>query len=268
MPSKIEWCDETLNVISGCTPISEGCQNCYALKLSKRLQGRCGYDAKEPFQVTYHPDKLVKAEHWKKPRKIFLVSMGDMFHEDVKNEWINNILMMVYLNQQHTFMVLTKRPERMRRNLLAFYKQFTDYKELKNLWIGVSCENKKRADERIPILLDIPAVVRFVSFEPLLESLLLTNEWKQKLDWIIVGGEKGHRARKCWSHWIIGLWLECQKNNIPFFFKQWGNNSTFWNNFTERTVAVLKTRQFPKEKGKPLVEVLAPYFNDEDVLKI
>ena len=184
MPTKIEWAEETWNPVTGCSPISEGCQNCYAKRMANRLRGRCGYPADDPFRVTLHPERLGEPLRWKEPRKVFVCSMGDLFHEFVPTKFIIDCLSIMAEAYQHTFMILTKRPERMR----AIMSHETIANDvwlqtsrgvnaepspwpLPNVWLGVTAENQKRADERIPILLQILAVVRFVSVEPCLSAV-------------------------------------------------------------------------------------------------
>jgi len=188
MPTKIEWATDTWNPITGCSPISEACQNCYAKRMSKRLAGRCGYPKDDPFRVTLHPDKLEQPLRWKKPRMIFVCSMGDLFHDDVPEIEIIRVFAVMADAQQHTYLVLTKRPERMKEVLTSpsiandvWLMTNTGISEdkpiwpLPNVWLGVTAENQARADERIPILLQIPATVRFVSVEPMLGPVDLTS---------------------------------------------------------------------------------------------
>ena len=222
MSTKIEWAvnpdgskGETWNPVTGCTPISEGCQNCYAKRMSKRLAGRCGYPAYDPFQVTLHPDRLDEPLKWKKPRRVFVCSMGDFFHQDVPFEFIAQVWQTMNNAQQHIFMVLTKHPERMAKFISRLGWDIHD-----NVWLGVTAENQKRADERIPILLQIPAVVRFVSVEPMLEPVNLAN--CGKIDWVICGGETGPGARPMHPDWVRNLRDQCQNAGVPFFFKHWG----------------------------------------------
>lgn len=243
MPTKIEWAEETWNPVTGCSPISEGCRNCYAERMSKRLAGRCGYPEDEPFRVTLHSDRLDEPLKWKKPRKVFVCSMGDLFHEDVPDEWIDQLVWEIgHTFQKHTFLVLTKRPERMRAWFVKAYKENLPYP---NIWLGVTAENQQRADERIPILLQIPASLRFVSIEPMLGPVDLTriiydrqtvidsleglHGWPlphaegPKLDWVICGGETGPGARPMHPDWVRSLRDQCQAARTPFFFKSWGD---------------------------------------------
>jgi len=255
MPTKIEWAEESWNPITGCTPISEGCEHCYARRIAQRLRGRCGYPKDDPFRVTFHPDRLDQPLHWKKPRMIFVCSMGDLFHPDVSEYDILAIwqrmgefhdregtILPVEKRPGHTYMVLTKRPERALKFLSCRYPH--GY-ERKNVWLGVSVENQKRADVRIPILLQIPAAKRFVSIEPMLGSIKLQHYGTgTSIDWVICGGESGPGARPMHPDWPRSIRDQCQAAGIPFFFKQWGgvNKKTAgrlldgweWNEYPER----------------------------------
>ena len=251
MATKIEWGDETWNPITGCSKISEGCQNCYAERMSKRLAGRFGYPADKPFKVTLHEDKLDEPLKWRKPRRVFVCSMGDLFHENVPDKAIIDVLSVIaeceYQKLNHVFMILTKRPGRM----LELFTNGTIHNDvwvqtsrgcnaepslwpLPNLWLGVTVENQQRADERIPILLQIPAAKRFVSVEPMLGSVDLTFDagtgqglrdsfFSYGLDWVICGGETGPGARPMHPDWVRSLRDQCTAAGTPFFFKSWGN---------------------------------------------
>ena len=272
MATKIEWTDETWNPITGCTQISEGCQNCYAKRMANRLKGRCGYDADNPFKITQHPERLDQPLRWKKPRKIFVCSMGDLFHPEIRSDFIEVMFGIMSFLPQHTFLVLTKRPWQaeafFRNRTLAqcrqqIYWYFDDGVgpteeevesscgawPLPNVWIGVTCETQARADERIPILLQIPAAVRYVSVEPMLGPIKLehyfpeydyrpTYEYfriaygldsnkpvivRSGLDWVICGGETGPGARPMHPDWVRSLRDQCQAAGVPFFFKSWGD---------------------------------------------
>jgi len=223
MPTRIEWAEETWNPVTGCTTLSEGCAHCYAQRMAKRLAGRNGYPADSPFQVTLHPDRLQVPMHWRKPRRVFVCSMGDLFHEDVPDRFIDEVWWIMGLASQHTFMVLTKRAQRMRNWIQAS----SDASPLANVWLGVTAENHACASKRIPELLLTPAVRRFVSCEPLLGPVDLSwwrTSWGwQRLDWCIVGGETGPGARVMAPEWARGLRDQCQDAGISFFFKKWGD---------------------------------------------
>jgi protein gp37 len=248
--TKIEWTEYSWNPVSGCTPISEGCQNCYAKRMANRLRGRCGYPADEPFKVTLHKDRLEEPLRWKKPRRVFVCSMGDLFHEDVPR-WMRFEVMDIILQaKQHTFLILTKRPANMKEFFEWYYsKAGRTIETIKNLWLGVTAENQQRADERIPILLQIPAAVRFVSVEPMLGPVDLSlsdgvdlsvsvgtglkpgkSYLINSLDWVICGGETGPGARPMRLNWVRSLRDQCQTAGISFFFKAWGEYGPNWLN--------------------------------------
>ena len=237
MTTKIEWCDEVWNVITGCSKISSGCQNCYAERTSKRLRGRFGYPEDDPFRVTFHPDRLDQPLKWEKPRHIFVCSMGDLWHENIGFDTIDIVLDVISRSSQHTFLILTKRPHR----ILEFDKWAGSDKPrwipFSHVWYGVTAENQQTADERIPILLQIPAAKRFVSIEPMLGWVdirkYLSRIWTPRgqdyptektigIDWVIAGGESGPRARPMHPDWVRSIRDQCQEAGVPFFFKQWG----------------------------------------------
>jgi len=259
--SKIEWCDKVWNPITGCSPISEGCEHCWAKRMANRLRGRYGYPQDEPFRVTFHPDRLTEPRNWKKTAKIFVCSMGDLFHDDVDFDSIDEI-MQVIAETNHTFMMLTKRPLRMKR-----YFAYYEHNEAilpDNLWLGVSCENQARADERIPILLQIPAAVRFVSLEPMLGPISLQEPWKliggkkdylkfpgaQCINWVIPGGETGPGARPLHPDWVRSVRDQCQAAGVPFFFKGWGEWAPQLVTIPRSTIPAAETPYIFKERGK------------------
>jgi protein gp37 len=258
--SLIEWTDSTWNPVTGCTKVSAGCKNCYAERLAPRL----GQDFSE---IILHPDRLDAPLHWRKPRRIFVNSLSDLFHEDVPDDFIANVFSRMNSARQHIFQVLTKRPERMLRwfsrcgnggglgwithNNTEPVKAYrgtgiivgtSDRWPLPNVWLGISCEDQQTADERILLLIQTPAAVRFISAEPLLGPIKLTaisdhtcpkpasrNALERQtcssmpmLDWVIVGGESGPGARPMHPNWARSLRDQCQAAGVPFFFKQWG----------------------------------------------
>lgn len=236
--SKIEWTDRTWNPVTGCTKVSQGCKNCYAERMYERFNGHGSFK-----KVLTHPERLQQPLKWKKPSKIFVNSMSDLFHEDVPFDFINSVFAIMSCKAaQHTYQVLTKRPER----LLEYLKRFKESginphwkKFSENIWLGVSVEDQATANERIPLLLQVPAVVRFLSCEPLLgpvdieaiptpriESRNLKGEFALTktgyLNWIICGGESGPGARPMHPDWARSLREQCAAAGVPFFFKQWG----------------------------------------------
>jgi protein gp37 len=283
--SKIEWTEATWNPVVGCSVVSPGCTNCYAMRMAgTRLDG----NPKAPHyagtttrtkagpvwtgKVALAPEHILTAPlRWRRPREIFVNSMGDLFHEDVPDEWIDRIFAVMALARQHAFQVLTKRSARMRAYLAQFEQRgryvvsktrpqigpdprdgnrFLLLEEgqnwpLPNVWLGVSAEDQRRADERVPDLLATPAAVRFVSAEPLLGSIRFDNldgpsgtvldamtgklldeeglvNRGPSLDWIIVGGESGPGARPMHPDWARSIRDQCAAAGLPFFFKQWG----------------------------------------------
>lgn len=298
--TKIEWTDATWNPITGCSVVSPGCTNCYAMRLAgTRLkhhptrEGLTTMSNAGPVwngTVLFNEAALLQPLRWKRPRMIFVCAHGDLFAENVPDDWIDHVFAVMALAPQHTFQVLTKRPERMRAYCGGLYER-REYMgglmaeiggedregwyapeayvsrcwvgmmtPLPNVWLGVSVEDQNRADERIPVLLDTPATVRFISGEPLLGRIdldiamsceqwrgrlepgvhnTLTGEWwaavgnaefeaatkevdLPKLDWVIAGGESGPGARPMHPDWARSLRDQCADAGVPFFFKQWG----------------------------------------------
>ncbi len=211
--SKIEWTESTWNPVTGCTKISSGCQNCYAERMARRLAGRYGYPKENPFQVTLHPNRLSQPITWHSRHLIFVCSMGDVFHKDVPEEYILNILDIIKQTPQHTYQILTKRAERM----LKISKKIKEWPE--NVWMGVTVESRNCVD-RINLLKQVRSSVRFLSCEPLLNDLGEID--LEDINWVIVGGESGFKARPMLAKWAINLRDQCVKENIPYFFKQWG----------------------------------------------
>lgn len=211
--SKIEWTETTWNPVTGCTKISKGCLNCYAERMSKRLAGKFGYPKDNPFQVTLHPNRLFQPSKWKGNRMIFVCSMSDLFHDDIPDSYISEVLNVVKMCPQHTFQILTKRAERM----LEISKRFSHLPD--NLWLGVTVESVEYKN-RIGLLSEIEARIRFLSCEPLLSDLVKLN--LERINWVIVGGESGFKSRAMNPEWVINIRNQCINKEIPFFFKQWG----------------------------------------------
>ena len=237
MPTKIEYVTETWNPVTGCTPVSEGCTNCYAERAAaNRLAGRYGYPPKPyHFKVTLHPDRLEQPLKWRKPRRIFVCSMGDLFHEDVKRDFIYDVYVAMKNAPQHIFLILTKRPAQMKHWVDTVRPRSWP---LSNVWLGVTAENQARADERIPVLLSIPAAVRFVSIEPMLGPVDLGYTFapayieaggKPALDWVILGAETGPSRRAMLPRWARDVKEQCVAAGVPFFLKQmYRNDGTLW----------------------------------------
>lgn len=279
MSTKIEWTDVTWNPVRGCSRVSEGCRNCYAERMAARnLPGLRSPTTGEPFAVLRDAGprwtgqiELIKAKlheplRWKRPRRVFVNSMSDLFHESLPDEAIDRVFAVMALCPQHVFQVLTKRPERMREyfadipyrqemvGIVAEYESGIDrYTNtsprwtfpLDNVWLGVSVEDQVTADERIPLLLQTPAAVRFVSYEPALGPVsfrwaswvprikpgaLEWHEWHldglRGIGWVICGGESGPGARQCDIAWMRSVIAECKEAGVPVFVKQLGANDT------------------------------------------
>jgi len=312
--TKIEWAEKVWNPVTGCTKVSQGCKNCYAEAYAHRFWGKRKFT-----DVRCHVSKLDEPLKWTKPKRIFVNSMSDLFHESVPLKFIANVFETMArpivvcrrgdCNHQridcwkfnhHSYIILTKRPGRMfevLKQLPAFVQEtfveenFSGYENLwvnrlplPNVWLGVSVEDQKTADERIPLLLQTPAALRFVSVEPMLGPINLNKHdevtnlnWlsgldenypeegvNMKIDWVICGGESGTRARPMHPDWARELRDQCALHNVPFFFKQWGQyitayqagerqdevadyNKTFGQRWVERSY------QFPD--GMPMVKV-------------
>jgi protein gp37 len=210
--SKIEWTESTWNPVTGCTKVSAGCAHCYAERMAKRLRAMGQPNYRNGFKVTCHEHVLEQPLNWKTPRTIFVNSMSDLFHEDVPEEFIASVFRVMKRATWHQFQVLSKRDERLVE--LAPRLPWPT-----NVWMGVSVENA-RAKRRIKSLQAIPAAVRFLSVEPLLESLGSIN--LTGIHWVIVGGESGPGARHMEEAWVQEIKAQCETANVPFFFKQWG----------------------------------------------
>ena len=210
--SAIEWTEATWNPVTGCHQISPGCAHCYAKTFAERWRGVPDHPYEQGFALRLWPDRLEQPLRWKRPRVIFVNSMSDLFHEDVPLEYIEQIFDVMRRAEHHTFQVLTKRHERLAE--LAPRLHWPT-----NVWMGVSIENHRfvhRADR----LRQVPAVVRFISAEPLLGSLETLN--LDGIQWLIAGGESGHRHRPVREAWITELRDRCLTEGVAFFFKQWG----------------------------------------------
>ena len=272
--TKIEWATDVWNPIRGCSPVSPGCKNCYAAAVAKRFSG-----TGQPYEglvrinakgertddwngrIRFVEEHLFDPMHWKRPRRIFVNSMSDLFHENLEDSIIDRIFAVMALSPQHIFQILTKRPKRM----LAYFeglqkiadqwlKKLTEQEPnkkhsftpsdvlnlrwmhwrinqgpafpygpwpLPNVWLGVSAENQETANQRLPFLAKTPARVRFVSYEPALGPLDLTR-WIEQVDLVICGGESGPHARRMDLEWARSMRDQCEKAKIAFFFKQWG----------------------------------------------
>ena len=211
--SRIEWTEQTWNPTVGCSKISPGCAHCYAEVMARRLKamGVKGYE--NGFKLTLLPYRLDEPLNRIRPTVYFVNSMSDLFHEDIPDDYIRQVFDVVRQAPQHTFQVLTKRAEWM-----ATF--FTNYEPPRNAWIGVTVEDKKHGLPRLEWLRQVPAFIRFVSVEPLLEDLGKIN--LHGIHWVIVGGESGQKARQMKPEWVLNVKRQCEQQKVAFFFKQWG----------------------------------------------
>lgn len=213
--SSIEWTEMTWNPVTGCTKISAGCKFCYAEVMAKRLQAMGVEKYQDAFKVRMHEIALQVPYTWKKQKVVFVNSMSDLFHKDVPVEFIKKVFKTMNENPQHTFQILTKRPERLLRIHTAL--SWTH-----NIWMGVSVEDE-RVIPRIDLLRQTNARTKFLSCEPLIGALRNMN--LADIDWVIVGGESGRKARPMDEDWVIDIMDQCKKANVAFFFKQWGGTN-------------------------------------------
>lgn len=215
--SRIEWTDATWNPVRGCTKISPGCKHCYAETFAERFRGVPGHPFEHGFDLTLVPSRLQEPLRWRSPRKIFVNSMSDLFHEKVPVDYIGAVGDVMRAASWHIFQVLTKRADRMQQLLSHELRWMGD---LPHVWYGVSVEDRRYGLPRVRALQRTPAQLRFLSIEPLLEDigkLDLTS-----IDWVIVGGESGPGARPIREEWVVAIQRQCAAQGVPFFFKQWG----------------------------------------------
>lgn len=210
--SSIEWTNSTWNPVTGCTKISSGCINCYAERMALRLKAMGNPSYINGFDVTLHEDMLDLPLKWKKPQTIFVNSMSDLFHDEVPVDYIKRVFEIMRRTDWHCFQILTKRSDRLLELDPHLYWA-------NNIWMGVTVESKDYI-HRIESLKKSKAFVKFLSLEPLLSPI--PNLQLNGVDWIIVGGESGPNARPMKKEWVIDIKNQCQNNNVPFFFKQWG----------------------------------------------
>ena len=244
--TEITWTDSTWNPVTGCTPVSAGCDNCYAARYAKRRMGDFGtrymlltgeeLGARKFSEIRPHPNRLDIPLRWRKPRRIFVCSMGDLFHESVPTDFQELVFRTMISASQHVFQVLTKRAFAMQAAIPVIMHRICGphWVMPKNIWLGVTAENQATADERIPLLLKTPAAVRFVSVEPMLGPIMIDtflgdlpedNEgapYPGKLDWVICGGESGPNARPCYIKWIESIVSQCKSSGTPCHVKQLG----------------------------------------------
>lgn len=210
--SSIEWTEATWNPVTGCTKISPGCKHCYAERMAKRLRAMGQANYANGFQLTLQEHMLSLPLKWKKPQRIFVNSMSDLFHKDVPLDYIRRVFDVMRQAHWHRFQVLTKRADR-----LAELASKLNWPA--NVWMGTSVE-RKDFEWRIDRLREVPAKIRFLSLEPLLGALPGLN--LSNIHWVIVGGESGPGARPMEADWVVDIRDQCEAADVPFFFKQWG----------------------------------------------
>ena len=244
--SKIEWTDATWNPVRGCSKVSPGCMNCYAETFAERFRGVPGHPFEQGFDLRLVPEKLAEPLRWRTPKMIFVNSMSDLFHEQVPDEYIVNVARVMRLANWHTYQVLTKRSERM-LDLLKGKLRFASNQ--RNIWWGVSVENRKHGLPRLEHLREAPAQVRFLSIEPLLEDLGAFS--LKGISWVIVGGESGPGARPMAKTWVLSIRNQCKGGQVPFFFKQWGGVRK---SETGRTLDGRTYSEFPARSQEPILD--------------
>ncbi|HQR08754.1 MAG TPA: phage Gp37/Gp68 family protein [Gemmatales bacterium] len=215
--SSIEWTDATWNPVRGCTKISPECKHCYAETFAERFRGVPGHPYEQGFDLKLIPEKLHEPLRWSSPKKIFVNSMSDLFHPDIPDDYIAQVVRVMEVADWHTYQVLTKRADRLATLLNS---KLTHAASLEHIWWGVSVEDRKYGLPRIEHLRSTPAAMKFLSVEPLLEHLGPMN--LQGINWVIVGGESGHGARPLDPNWVLDIRDQCKTANVAFFFKQWG----------------------------------------------
>lgn len=256
--SKIEWTERVWNPVTGCDKISQGCKNCYAESIANRF-----WKDRKFTDVMFHEDRLKQVGSIKKPSMIFVNSMSDLFHAGVPLTFIDKVFEQMYGNPNHTFQVLTKRPRQMKE---WFYRPFNEFKGFAypyamrmpadNIWLGVSVENQFNANLRIPLLLQTPAKVRWLSIEPLIGPITLPSSYLDKpryfelgtIDWVVIGCESGPRRRECKLSWVESLVDHCKANKVPVFVKQLQINGKVVKDI-EKFPKHLQIREYPNEQA-------------------
>ena len=217
--STIEWTDTTWNPVTGCTKISAGCDNCYAARFSERFRGVPGHPFESGFDLMLRPERLMQPFGWKKPQMVFVNSMSDLFHKAVPKDHISRVFDTMEQVDWHIYQVLTKRSSLLEKFLT---ERYATSRAPAHIWFGVSVENAQ-ATSRIAHLQKANASIRFLSVEPLIGPVGKLD--LAGIDWVIVGGESGPRARPMQTHWAVDVRNQCLNANVAFFFKQWGGRS-------------------------------------------
>ncbi len=240
--SAIEWTESSWNPLTGCTKVSPGCKHCYAETMSKRLLAMGQPNYRNGFKLTLHENAVELPLHWKKPQTIFVNSMSDLFHKDVPASFIHRVFDVMVATDWHCFQILTKRPERL-------LKLSPELPWRSHIWMGVSVESEPYM-KRIDLLRETEAKVKFLSLEPLLGPLPNLN--LEGIDWVIVGGESGAKARPMNPEWVTDIRDQCNRAGVKFFFKQWGgkNKKKAGRLLDGRTWDDMPKRPARKEQGK------------------
>jgi len=239
--TKIEWAEHVWNPVTGCTKVSPGCRNCYAERFAERFRGVSGHAYEQGFDLRMWPDRMNVPMLKKYTTRYFVNSMSDLFHKDVPDEFLTQVFSVMETVDRHTYLLLTKRPERMK----TFVKR-----ELPNVWFGVSVEDQART-ARIAHLLETPAAVRWISAEPMLEHLDLRAYLKTgRIHWVVCGGESGPEARPFNMDWARDLMSQCRTFDVPFFMKQMGA-SAHDGYMKEQGFSVPDWKKFKKKGGDP-----------------
>jgi protein gp37 len=218
--SAIEWTDATWNPVRGCTKISPGCKHCYAERFAERFRGVPGHPYEQGFDLRLVPEKLNEPLRWKSPRKVFVNSMSDLFQDGIPTDYISEVGRVMERANWHTYQILTKRPGRLHALLSGDLRWLS---RLRHVWFGVSVEDKQYGLPRVDLLRATPASIRFLSIEPLLEDLGKID--LHDIHWVIVGGESGLGARQMKKAWVKSVREQCERQHVPFFFKQWGGRT-------------------------------------------
>lgn len=297
--TRIEWADASWNPVTGCNKVSSGCKHCYAQRKWPRLSAnpQTRYFGRHFTEVACHPDVLSAPLRWRRSRRIFVNSMSDLFHENIPDAFVDQVFAIMLLSARHRFQVLTKRPERM----VEYFAREALYEDILRaadswrdrfprspnvgisnpgkglppwIWLGVSVENQAAAEARIPLLLQTPAALRWISAEPLLGPLRL-DDWLRgqgELNWVVVGGESGPRARAMRQGWVRSVRDQCIESGVAFLFKQWGEWAPMNNGpdgLTEDVSRIGKRRagrlldgrlwdEYPEQIARPLAKETRP----------
>jgi protein gp37 len=219
-PDSMPWNDTTWNPVRGCSAVSPGCDHCYAARIATRGRGVPGHAYEQGFTPRTVPENLDQPVKWKRPRRILVTSMGDLFHESIDDDFIGRVFEVMYTADWHVYQVLTKRAER----LLDITSRLPRERVLQpHIWLGVSVEDRAHGVPRIDVLRDVPAAVRFLCIEPLLEDLGELD--LAGIHWVSVAGESGPHARPMQHEWVQSIRRQCEAQNVPFYFKGWGGRN-------------------------------------------